>query len=132
MIESGDGATSAGIRVLICDDAPAMRSLLGVVIGLREGMTVVGEAGDGDEAIEQAEVLQPDVILLDLAMPRRTGLEALPEINRVAPASKVVILSGFAESIIDGDVVAHGMASYLQKGVEPDDILAAIEAAAAG
>jgi DNA-binding NarL/FixJ family response regulator len=131
MVEAS-GANNAGIRVLICDDAPAMRSLLGVVIGLREGMLVVGEAADGDKAIKQAELLQPDVILLDLAMPRRTGLEALPEINRVAPSSKIVILSGFAASIIDDEVVAHGMASYLQKGVEPDDILAAIEKAAAG
>jgi DNA-binding NarL/FixJ family response regulator len=132
MAESAGRATNAGISVLICDDAAAMRSLLRVVIGLRDGMAVVGEAADGEEAIKQAELLQPDVILLDLAMPRRTGLEALPEIKRVAPASKVVILSGFAASIIDDDVVGHGMASYLQKGVEPDDILAAIEAAAGG
>ena len=132
MVELAGRATDAGVRVLICDDAPAMRSLLCVVIGLREGMSVIGEAADGDEAIVQAELLQPDVILLDLAMPRRTGLEALPEINRVAPESKIVILSGFAASIIDDEVVAHEVASYLQKGVEPDDILAAIEAAAAG
>jgi DNA-binding NarL/FixJ family response regulator len=132
MGESDDGATNSNVTVLICDDAPAMRSLLGVVIGLREGMSVIGEAADGNEAIEQAELLQPDVILLDLSMPRRTGLEALPEINRVAPASKVIVLSGFAASIIDDDVVAHGKAGYLQKGDEPDDILAAIETAAAG
>lgn len=131
MVESNGLATNARISVLICDDAPAMRSLLGIVIGLREGMTVVGEAADGDEAIAQAELLQPDVILLDLAMPRRTGLEALPDISRVAPASKIVILSGFAASIVD-DVIGHGKAAYLQKGVGPDDILAAIETAAAG
>lgn len=124
-------ALSAGITVLICDDAPAMRTLLGVLIALHDGMSVAGEAADGNEAIAQAELLQPDVILLDLAMPNRTGLEALPEINRVAPAAKVIILSGFAASIIDDDVLGQ-VAGYLQKGVEPDEILAAIEAAAAG
>ncbi len=131
MAESVSGATNSGITVLICDDAPAMRSLLGVVIALREGMSVVGEAADGNEAIAQAELLQPDVILLDLSMPHRTGLEALPQINRVAPAAKVIILSGFAASIIEDDVLGNGVACYLQKGIEPDEILAAIETAAA-
>ena len=109
-----------------------MRSLLGVLIELRDGMSVVGEAADGNQAIAQAELLQPDVILLDLSMPHRTGLDALPEINRVAPAAKVIILSGFAASLIEDDVVGHGLAGYLQKGIEPDEIIAAIEAAAAG
>jgi DNA-binding NarL/FixJ family response regulator len=121
------GEPASGIGVLICDDEPTMRSLLNVVIGRREGMSVVGEAADGVEAIAQAKRLQPNVILLDLAMPRLTGFEALPEINRVAPAAKVVILSGFAASFIQDDVIAHG---YLQKGVEPDAIVAAIESAA--
>jgi DNA-binding NarL/FixJ family response regulator len=64
-------------------------------------------------------------------MPHRTGLEALPEINRVAPAAKVIILSGFAASVIEDDVLAHGAAGYIQKGIDPDEILAAIETAAA-
>jgi two-component system, chemotaxis family, chemotaxis protein CheY len=122
---------NSDIRVLICDDEPTMRSLLNVVIVRRAGMSVAGEASDGTESIAQAERLQPDVILLDLAMPRMTGLEALPLINGVAPNAKVVILSGFAASFIEDDVVAHGTAGYLQKGVEPDEIVAAIEAAAA-
>ena len=131
MAEPGASPISE-IAVLICDDAQAMRLLLKIVIGLRAGMRVVGEAADGDEAIAQAELLQPDVILLDLAMPRRTGLEALPELGRVAPDSKVIILSGFAASIVEDEVVAHGMAGYLQKGTDPDAILDAIESAAAG
>ena len=126
------GSANADITVLICDDAPVMRLLLGVVIGLREGMRVVGEAGDGNEAISQAELLQPDVILLDLAMPNRTGLEALPELGEVARDSKVIILSGFAASVVESDVGAHRVAGYLQKGTDPDAILDAIEAAAAG
>jgi DNA-binding NarL/FixJ family response regulator len=132
LTEPGNRATNGSIGVLICDDAPGIRSLLQVVISLREGMYVAGEATDGNEAIAQAELLQPDVVLLDLAMPNRTGLEALPDIIRVAPDAKVIILSGFAASIIDDDIQAHGAVGYLQKGIEPDEILAAIEEAAAG
>lgn len=132
MADPAGSAATPGITVLICDDAPAMRSLLGVVISLREGMAVIGVAADGNEAVAQAELLQPDVILLDLAMPHLTGLEALPEINRVAPSAKVVVLSGFAASILEEDVLGNGLAEYLQKGCEPDEILGAIEAAAAG
>lgn len=108
-----------------------MRLLLGILISLREGMSVIGEAADGNEAIAQAELLQPDVVLLDLSMPHLTGLEALPEINRVAPAAKVIILSGFAVSIVEENLLGTGVADYLQKGSEPDEILAAIEEAAA-
>jgi DNA-binding NarL/FixJ family response regulator len=120
--------TTSGVSVLICDDAPAIRFLLGVVISLREGMSVIGEAADGNEAIGQAELLQPDVILLDLSMPHCTGLEALPEINRVAPAARVIVLSGFASSILEAELDGHQVAAYLQKGSDPDEILAAIEA----
>ena len=132
MAESAARATSSGITVLICDDAPAMRSLLGIVIALRDGMSLVGEAADCESAIAQAELLQPDVILLDLSMPHRTGLEALAQINRVAPAAKVIILSGFAESIIEDDLLGNSVACYLQKGIKPDEIIAAIEGAVAG
>ena len=122
--------TSPGVTVLICDDTPGYRSLLQAVVGLREAMSVVGEAADGNEAIAQAELLQPDVILLDLSMPRRTGLEALPELNRVAPAAQVIILSGFVSSIVAGELVGS-VAAYVQKGSHPEEILAAIETAAA-
>ena len=131
MTEPVGGSTSPGITVLICDDSPSMRSLLRIVVELRDGMSVAGEAADGDAAIAQAELLQPDAILLDLSMPRRTGLEALPEINRVAPAAKVIVLSGFARSIVEEGLLGDGVAAYLSKGCEPDEILTAIEAAVA-
>ena len=107
-----------------------MRYLLSVVIELREGMSVAGEAPNGVVAVTEAERLQPDVILLDLSMPDRTGLEALPDLNRVAPVAKVIILSGFAASIVEDDI--HGsITAYLHKGCDPDEILAAIEDAVA-
>jgi len=119
------------IGVLICDDVDAMRMLLRVVIELRPGLKVVGEAGDGDEAIAEAKRLQPDVILLDLSMPGRTGFDALPEIRQVAPKAKVIVLSGFVASTSAPAVLELGAALFIEKGANPDVIVAAIEEVAA-
>jgi DNA-binding NarL/FixJ family response regulator len=123
----GEAALDGSVRVLICDDVESMRVLLGVIVELRPGLRVVGEAEDGEQAIAQAERLQPDVILLDLSMPRRTGLDALPEIKRVAPDAKVIVVSGFVSSMIAADVLAHGADRYIEKGADPDTIAATIE-----
>ena len=119
--------TKGSVGVLICDDQESMRALLEIIIELRPGLHVVGEAEDGDQAIAQAQRLQPDVILLDLSMPRRTGLDALPELKRVAPNAKVIVLSGFATSMVAADVLALGADRYIEKGVDPDTIAATIE-----
>ena len=124
-------ALDGSIGVLICDDVESMRVLLGVIVGLRPGLHVAGEAADGEQAITEAARLQPDVVLLDLSMPRRTGLDALPEIKRVAPEAKVIVLSGFAATILAPDVLALGAARYIEKGVDPDTIAATIEEVAA-
>ena len=127
MAESEGKPPDGSIGVLICDDVESMRVLLGVVVGLRPGLHVVGEAADGERAIAEAARLQPDVILLDLSMPRRTGLDALPEIRRVAPEAKVIVLSGFATQMLADDVLALGAARYIEKGAEPATIAAMIE-----
>jgi DNA-binding NarL/FixJ family response regulator len=114
------------IGVLICDDVAAVRALLKIVIDKADGMRVVGEARDGDEAIARARKHQPDVVLLDLAMPRRSGLDALPEIVAVAPNTQVIVFSGFAASTVANDVVALGAALYIEKGASPTEITAAI------
>jgi DNA-binding NarL/FixJ family response regulator len=114
--------------VLICDDVEAMRSLLRIVVELDPGFRVAGEAAHGDEAIAQAQELQPDVILLDLSMPGRTGLDELPAIRAVAPAAAVIAFSGLDESVVGAAALAAGAALFLQKGAQPEAILAAIEA----
>ena len=118
----GDGAAG----VLICDDNESVRTLLGVIVDGSLGMRVVGEATDGKEAIAEATVLQPDVILLDLAMPNLGGLEALPELRRVAPDAQIVVFSGFASATVAEQVLALGAASYVEKGAHPDTIVATI------
>ena len=125
-----NGASSngdAGAGVLICDDNDAMRSMLGAIVGTSFGMQVVGEAADGNEAVVQARRLQPDVILLDLAMPIRSGLEALPELRQVAPDARIIVFSGFARSIVADEVIALGADGYLEKGADLDKIVDTIE-----
>lgn len=117
------------LGVLICDDNDAMRMLLGVVISASPRLRVVGEAADGDEAVAQASLHQPDVILLDLAMPNRNGLEALPDLRIMAPDARIIVLSGFASSTVADQVLALGATSYLEKGSHPDAIVEAIESA---
>ncbi|HET7127587.1 MAG TPA: response regulator transcription factor [Gaiellaceae bacterium] len=126
-----EGQLDGSIGVLICDDVESMRVLLGVVVGLRPGLRVVGEAADGDQAITEAARLQPDVVVLDLSMPRRSGLDALPEIKRVAPEARIIVLSGFAAAMLAAEVLALGVDRYIEKGADPDTIATMIEEVAA-
>ncbi len=121
MADSEKATRSTG--VLICDDVASIRTLLSVIVGEDAAFTVLGEAKDGVEAVVEAERLQPDVILLDLSMPIRTGFDALPDLKRVAPGAKIIVFSGFAASTtIARDALAHGADRYLEKGVHPDVI----------
>jgi DNA-binding NarL/FixJ family response regulator len=121
-----DDAHPDVIRVLICDDHDAIRALLHLVVELGENMSVVGDAADGQIAIDEAERLQPDVILLDLSMPVLTGLDALPGIRRAAPDAAIVVFSGFATANVAAEMLALGAACYLQKGASPAVIIATI------
>ena len=121
---AADGDTPAG--VLICDDNDAIRTLLATVVANDPGLRVVGEAADGNDAIVEAIALQPDVILLDLAMPKCSGLDALPELRRVAPDARIVVLSGFTSANVAEEVLALGAASYVEKGADSAAIVAAI------
>ena len=115
------------IGVLICDDNEPMRALLRVVVEFRPSLRVVGEAADGHDAIREATRLQPDVILLDLAMPRRTGMEVLPELRRIAPEARIIVLSGFSTASIAEGAIDLGAVRFLTKGADPEAINDAIE-----
>jgi DNA-binding NarL/FixJ family response regulator len=127
MNDLGNSSSKAKIGVLICDDHPAMRAVLREVIELRPSLHVVGVAADGVEVVAEAVRLQPDVILLDLAMPKRSGLEALRELGQVAPAARIVVLAGFSEASVAEDVLELGAVLYVEKGSSPDAINDAIE-----
>lgn len=131
MTNGAAAGRDAPAGVLICDDNETIRKLLGTIVDSEPGLRVVGEAADGNEAIVEALALQPDAILLDLAMPRRSGFEALPELRRVAPEARIVVLSGFTSANVAEEVIALGAASYVEKGADPAAIVGAIQQALA-
>ena len=107
------------LRILICDDDPSLRSLLRIALALQDDLEVVADAADGREAIDLAKVYRPDVILLDLVMPRMDGLEALPKLRETVPEAKIVVLSGFQESLVGKQAQELGAAAFLEKGTDP-------------
>lgn len=112
------------VRALIVDDTPDIRLLLSMTLERDRDFAVVGEAGTGADGVRLARELQPDLVLLDLAMPVMDGFAALPQILQTSPASRVVVLSGFEAGTMAERAVAAGAAGYLQKGTSPDRILA--------
>ena len=114
------------IRVLIADDHAVVREGLRVLLSSEPGLELVGEAADGAEAVAQAQSLRPDVILMDLAMPRKSGLEAIGEIRRENPQARILVLTGLAEEEARLAIQA-GALGYLPKGALPQQLLCAIQ-----
>jgi NarL family two-component system response regulator LiaR len=114
------------IRVLIADDHPVVRRGLASLINIKAGMELVGEAADGVEAVEKAGSLQPDVILLDLIMPRKDGLEAIKEIKQANPEARILVVTSFAEDDKVFPAIKAGALGYLLKDSPPEMLLQAI------
>jgi two-component system, NarL family, response regulator LiaR len=114
------------IRVLIADDHAVVRQGLRTFLDLQEDIEVVGEAADGDEAVAAAERLAPDVVLLDLVMPRRDGIQALRLLRERVPAARAIVLSSFVDDDKLFPAVRAGAAGYLLKDVQPQELVAAI------
>lgn len=129
----GDGlaclveVTAGPIRVLICDDDPALRFLVREMLSLSTAVQVVAEAGDGIEALEQLRLHRPDVVLLDLNMPRQDGMETLPLLRGEFPATRVVVLSANDDGLVGAKVLELGADRYVQKGVDPDTLIGIVE-----
>jgi len=118
------------IRVLIVDDHAVVREGLRTFLELQDGLAVVGEASDGLEALEQADALRPDVILMDLVMPKLDGVGAMRELRRAG--SRVIVLTSFLDDERLLPAIEAGAAGYLLKDVEPAELARAIRAAHAG
>jgi DNA-binding NarL/FixJ family response regulator len=120
------------IRVLLVDDHAVVREGLRNFLALQDGLEIVGEAGDGAEAIEQAQALEPDVILMDLVMPGLDGIGAMRQLRVRSPGSRVIVLTSFLEDERVLPAIQAGAAGYLLKNVAPAELARAIRAAHAG
>jgi DNA-binding NarL/FixJ family response regulator len=117
------------IRVLIADDHAVVREGLRTFLQLQDGIDVVGEAPDGEAAVAEAERLAPDVVLMDLAMPRLDGAGAMRELRRRGSAARVIVLTSFVDEGRLLPALQAGAAGYLLKDVAPQELARAIRAA---
>ncbi|MET3963823.1 DNA-binding NarL/FixJ family response regulator [Marmoricola sp. OAE513] len=114
-------------RVLIVDDTDDARALLRIKLGVNGLYQVVGEAADGLEAVRQARVLQPELIILDMAMPGMDGLEALPLLRDAAPGARVIVLTVFQPGALEDQAMAAGADRYVVKGGRMRDLMNVID-----
>jgi DNA-binding NarL/FixJ family response regulator len=123
---------SDAIGVLIVDDHAVVREGLRNFLELQEGIEVVGEASDGIEALAATERVRPDVVLMDLVMPRLDGVGAMRRLRAEQPETRVVVLTSFLEDEHLLPAIQAGAAGYLLKNAEPSELARAIRAAHAG
>ena len=120
------------IRILVVDDHAVVREGLRAFLDLQDGFEVVGEAGDGDEAVSAAERLRPDVVLMDLVMPRRDGVAAMRVLRDRLPGVRVIVLTSFLDEDKLLPALRAGAAGYLLKNAQPEELERAVRAAHAG
>jgi DNA-binding NarL/FixJ family response regulator len=121
------------ISVYICDDVAALRLVIKTMLELDEDVRVIGEAGDGRTAIADVARLHPDVLVLDLSLPERDGLEVLEELNGSSPNTRVVVFSGYAAEQLEEAALARGATRYVEKGTSVEAVVQAVrEVAGAG
>jgi DNA-binding NarL/FixJ family response regulator len=120
------------LKILIADDHTLVRQGLRKILETQPGWEVVAEAGDGREAVQQAIQLRPDVVILDLAMPRLNGVEAVQQIERRAPGVRVLVLSMYADEAYVTRAVRAGASGYLLKDSADADLIRAVTAVAQG
>lgn len=120
---SDDTAAPCSLRLLIVDDQPIIRRGLALMLASEPGVEVVGQAADGLEAIAQALALKPDVVVMDLQMPRASGVVATREITAQLPGTKVVVLSTYDDDELVFEAIRAGAQAYLLKDAAEDEVL---------
>jgi DNA-binding NarL/FixJ family response regulator len=120
------------IRVLLADDHPIVRGGIRSMLDREDGIEVIGEASDGGQALEMVESLRPDVLLLDMEMPVKTGIEVATELAERHPSVRVLALSAYDDDAYIFGVLDAGAAGYLTKDEAPDMIVHAVRGVAAG
>jgi len=120
------------IRVVIVDDHAVVRHGLRFLLEQQPDIVVVGESEDGEQGIKLVANLLPDVVLLDLLMPKMDGMTAIREMKRITPTTQIIILTSYYEDDQIFSVIKAGALSYLLKDTSPRDLVAAVQAAARG
>lgn len=129
--EPGHGPDRARVRVLLVDDEALMRAGLRLMIDGTHGIEVIGEAADGAAGLEQIRALSPDVVLMDIRMPRMTGLDALRALQDEAAEARVVMLTAFDTDGFLLEALRAGAVSFLLKDSPPEEVVRAVLDAAA-
>ncbi len=120
------------VRILLADDHAVLRAGLRMLLTAEPDMEVVGEAGDGQQVQEQAQILNPDVILLDLTMPGTDGLTALPLLKKIVPPSHILILTMHEDEAYLRQALQNGASGYVLKKAVDTELLSAIRAVMRG
>ncbi len=120
------------IRVLVVDDQPLIRHALAELLGTAEEIEVIGQAADGEEAVSAARGLRPDVVLMDLQMPRVDGVAATRRIAGELPGTRVVVLTAYAADDLVFEAFRAGAVAYLLKGAPEPEVLDTVRAAQRG
>jgi DNA-binding NarL/FixJ family response regulator len=123
----GANMTLNNISVLIVDDHTVVRKGLSSLLSAEKyAINVIGEAGDGEEAILKAQELLPDVILMDLVMPKKSGIEAIKEIKKNQPKARILVLTSYAEDKKVVEAIQAGAYGFLLKDTSPDELVQTI------
>ena len=120
------------LRILVADDHTLVRQGLRKILESQPGWVVVGEAGDGRDAVQQTMDLQPDVVIMDIAMPRLNGVEAVQQIERRNPSARVLVLSMYSDEAYVTRAVRAGAAGYLLKDSADVNLIQAVSAVSEG
>ena len=120
------------LRIMLADDHETVREGLKMIVNAQDDMEVVGFAADGREAVTKAQELLPDVLVMDISMPKLNGLKATEKINEVCPQVKVLTLSRHADDGYIRELLGAGACAYVLKQSAPSELIHAIRAVAAG
>ncbi len=120
------------IRIILADDHSVVRRGFGMILAAQSDLEVIGEAANGREAVEQAERLQPDLVVMDVSMPELNGIEATRRVLEVAPRCRVLALSMHRDAVYVREILRAGAAGYLLKEAGDHDLISAVRAVAQG
>ena len=128
---TGAGARLPHVRVFVVDDVEQLRVLARFQLEEDPALRVVGEAADGAGALAGIEEAQPDVVVLDLALPGLDGLELIPLIHECSPTTRIVVFSGFGAERLEQPALERGACAYVEKGASPEVLRKKVRAAGA-